>query len=1719
MNGLIEGAITALLGNLLTELAGSVRRRLSGDPVHRALKAALSEALEAALEEAGLSPEEFDHFESFFKDLFKEEAVFAELAQLLDPRPDRSLDFQKLAAELEEAGLDTTTLPGFDLEAFLRNFAVAFYSAAGRQEALRGILDLKLLGQITVGVKTIAVWSERGARASERTADGVERLTGEVEELNGKIQRFLEGGVSEAGLRGAVFALQAAGLVPAFDGWRIVESTLLKSGYDIDIDKEGRLRIAGQPSEEKALPPAQLDTLRTVALDLRQAIAARSPSEADLDALAERYRQHIIRWFQNLTFHGMTPSARAIELPLEEVYVELRAVAEVPEAADSFSVEERRLLLEAEEKAPEVKRELLSQLDAFRRERWGRTLPERKSIAAALYQRDRHAFVILGDPGSGKSTLLHFLALVHARGQETASKRLEIDPSEADRLPILVPLAAFDDMLRETPGLTLLDFLPRFYDRRRGLPGLGPLFRRALETGRALVLLDGLDEVLDTATRGYVAQQAGALIGEWSPRGVRFAVSSRFVGYREAPVTGNLPTLSVLDFGEKEIEVFVHRWSHAYEKWSAGGEETPEMLRKARELERDLVEDVRSNESVRRLAANPLMITLLALLRRQVGRLPHRRVQLYEAYVSTMLDNWIEARSQGARERSIPALDRHQAENILIPLALWLQREKPSGTASGAELERQLTEICLGEKGATRENATVPQLREAEEHARRFLKEMRETTGLLIARGHDAFGFLHLTFQEYFAGRALALLDPEERWRMLRPHLHDSRWREPILLCAGRLGVVENRRKDVTDLVRRILEHEDPAEQHLYRNLLLALAIACDDVNLDRQLLEDLLDAAVPSLSSEVDALRTQILGHLAQLAAEGETGALLNRCFAAVWRSGDQSFQRLAVRALGRFGENQEIRDTLLSKLGDQDDRIRAAVVDSLGSVTDKDSRVRSVLLTRLKDQSELVRIAAVRSLAGLLAEDEEVRVAVFDSLDDPSISVAVEAKRNLLPHVSAIRAALLSKMANVGNLRRRSVVIDLVSPLLAGDEELQSQVVSWLDGDQITSYEDREAVLRALSSLVAERPDLLAIVLRAAKDSNLRLNILIGLEPVLGQVEQARAFALTCLHDEWYYVRISAIGVLSRLVGSDQAVRDAVFERLTDSSERVRNSALEAVAPHSDLPQIRATLRELASSESWYSRQAIAKLIGEGSISDDSALLRSILDDANALEASEFLTRSLDAIAGLPGEREFLLACLNDQRKFVKFAAAQSLVKRWRLDFTVHAALVQLLNDEGPNAWAALAPLVEENQVIRAKILDRINDPDAEVRWAAVSALESSVGKDRTIDTAILARTNDDIDSVREVTARVLVPLLSKNRKARRAVLKLLADPSPSVRVTAARALSGLAEEDQEVQSAILRGLEVEPAISRGAFIQALSNLAGSNLEIRGRILRELRDEDSPIRSSAIIALGGVAAEDEDIRNLILDQITSPDENVRGFAVRALSPLAGTSAEVKAAILARLDDSWFFVRLEAVEALATLEPVQPQEGDLWTRLEPWIAADAGYVPPAGAALASVFGTRLPTDQGLRERLVAQLQSFRWSARLGALLALTAWPEGPPDEIVERIFQALRDQRGLESYPARLMAASFLINRNEEAKASIDLCLEALDYGTQPWEYLLNSHKIRKQSALILGTLEPLEHNQRVYDRLLRVMREDEDSDVRDAAYNALVRLAGVRDRQAAVA
>ncbi len=86
-----------------------------------------------------------------------------------------------------------------------------------------------------------------------------------------------------------------------------------------------------------------------------------------------------------------------------------------------------------------------------------------------------------------------------------------------------------------------------------------------------------------------------------------------------------------------------------------------------------------------------------------------------------------------------------------------------------------------------------------------------------------------------------------------------------------------------------------------------------------------------------------------------------------------------------------------------------------------------------------------------------------------------------------------------------------------------------------------------------------------------------------------------------------------------------------------------------------------------------------------------------------------------------------------------------------------------------------------------------------------------------------------------------------------------------------------------------------------------------------------------------------------------------------------------------------------------------------------------------------------MQADPALQAQVLAWLESPRWSVRLGAAMALLHAPGGPFQDTLQRVLASLDDQRGLESYPARLEAASFLINRDPYSQGAVRACLEAL--------------------------------------------------------------------------
>jgi formylglycine-generating enzyme required for sulfatase activity len=535
------------------------------------------------------------------------------------------------------------------------------------------------------------------------------------------------------------------------------------------------------------------------AAELWREIARHRPAP-DLAAATDRYLAHLVERYQYLDFRGMGITDRvALKLPLLQMYVPLRARREMPRG-ETWA----RELKVAGRAAGEAEQEAMG-------ERLSAPLP----IVGLL--KETPGLIVLGDPGAGKTTFLKLLALAQATGRGDA---LGLEP----RLPLLLPLSAYANALAQ--GDCPLDRFIDRYHRERGLDlPVADLLGQALERGGALLLLDGLDEVQDPARRRLVVDRVLDFFAFHRAAGNRFVLTSRLVGYPEVrPRVEGLAECTLVDLDDTEIEAFIEKWTAAIEAALRGAGEVAAF--EARRERDELLDAVRHNPGVRALAANPLLLTILALMKRQGVALPERRVELYDNYVQTLLHGWNLAR--GLAGRGGAGLDPRETLRVLAPLSLWMHRTSPGvGLVKEGALRSELERVHR-ERGAA----------DPEAEAAAFLEDVRRHSALLLDRGGRQYGFIHLTFQEYLAGVALARLGQEGIGPIadgLAAHLGDDTWHEASLLCIGYLALVQQRDQAAGALLEA----------------LLGRGAAGEGAILAREALVDIGEAGVPAETRE----------------------------------------------------------------------------------------------------------------------------------------------------------------------------------------------------------------------------------------------------------------------------------------------------------------------------------------------------------------------------------------------------------------------------------------------------------------------------------------------------------------------------------------------------------------------------------------------------------------------------------------------------------------------------------------------------------------------------------------------------------------------------------------------------------------------------------------------------------------------------------------------------
>ncbi|MFI5399238.1 MAG: SUMF1/EgtB/PvdO family nonheme iron enzyme [Candidatus Binatia bacterium] len=453
----------------------------------------------------------------------------------------------------------------------------------------------------------------------------------------------------------------------------------------------------------------------------RFAAAPVVPPDADTAGLHREYLQLLFTFHKDLPVAGFETNLR-IPIDLESVFVPLRA----------------RIAALDRERAPDLRVEHaeLQPAEGARDFAWG------WQFAA---QRDIRLLVVLGQPGSGKTTLLKHLALVCASG-----KAGELGLT-GDTVPIVVPLRQL-----KTEG----DFAPALLAASEpALRGYPPnFFAPALADGRCLLLLDGLDEVVDREEREKVSRWIEELAARY-PRN-RIVVTARFAGYRDARLRMGHLELSIERFGRDEIESFLRRWYRAVQAQLYG--DSPESAQRAEELAAGLIKAILDHDEIRVLAANPLMLQIIALVHRDRGALPKRRVELYEECTNVLLEHWDRARGIET------LLSAREARQVLQPVALWMHSETNRIHASQDEVLRIIKDQV----------ARLSRPLDAEA----FLRSVRDRSGLLTGHGVDEYGFQHLSFQEYLAAEEIR---NTRQFEVLVQHYDESWWREVTRLFVG----------------------------------------------------------------------------------------------------------------------------------------------------------------------------------------------------------------------------------------------------------------------------------------------------------------------------------------------------------------------------------------------------------------------------------------------------------------------------------------------------------------------------------------------------------------------------------------------------------------------------------------------------------------------------------------------------------------------------------------------------------------------------------------------------------------------------------------------------------------------------------------------------------------------------------------------------------------------
>ena len=365
---------------------------------------------------------------------------------------------------------------------------------------------------------------------------------------------------------------------------------------------------------------------------------------------------------------------------------------------------------------------------------------------------------VLGKPGVGKTTFLQHLAIQCDRGEFAAHQ-----------VPIFIPLRDFAEESKENNKFSLLNYI------RQILLGAGvedlAVPETLLKAGRILLLLDGLDEVLN--------QDVAAVSREIRKFSEKYH-KNQFVATCRTAAKGlrlrGFTDVEIAPFTQDQIANFAQKWFVALSKTATalGKEQSVQFIQRL---------DKPENWQFRQLVTTPLFLHLACWVFQGQGELPTKRTEFYKRGLDLLLGKWDEAKGIGRDD---------VYRGFLLPQKMKLLSQLAAVTFEQGQyfFEKRVIEQYIGDYLQNLSGAALdPEELQIESEA--VLKAIEAQHGLLTERARGIFSFSYLVFQEYFTARKIVashnLRALEQALAGLVSHITDPHWREVFLLTVAML--------------------------------------------------------------------------------------------------------------------------------------------------------------------------------------------------------------------------------------------------------------------------------------------------------------------------------------------------------------------------------------------------------------------------------------------------------------------------------------------------------------------------------------------------------------------------------------------------------------------------------------------------------------------------------------------------------------------------------------------------------------------------------------------------------------------------------------------------------------------------------------------------------------------------------------------------------------------